>query len=105
MTEVFSGSRAVGHGRLTRHRLRTRFESVHPDVYVPEFTDMTTEDRARAAWLWSKERGVVAGVAASALHGARWVGDDELVETDEIVVVDGITVTSKAAPRSISVVI
>jgi hypothetical protein len=33
------------------------------------------------------------------------VGDDELVETDEIVVVDGITVTSKAAPRSISDVI
>lgn len=116
MTEVFSGSRAVGHGRLTRHRLRTRFETVHPDVYVPEFTDMTTEDRARAAWLWSKERGVVAGVAASALHGARWVGDDEPVEliwrnqhsprgvltrnerieTDEIVVVDGIAVTSKA---------
>ncbi|MEW5808280.1 MAG: hypothetical protein AB1925_02415 [Actinomycetota bacterium] len=33
-----------------------------------------------AAWLWSGRRGVVAGAAAAALHGARWIPDDEAVE-------------------------
>ncbi|KAA0097641.1 DUF559 domain-containing protein [Mycolicibacterium sp. P1-18] len=116
MAAVFSGSRAVSRGRLTRHRLRTRFEAIHPDVYVAEFAELTIADRARAAVLWSKGRGVVAGVTASALHGAKWVDDDEAVEliwrnqhaprgvvtrnerveSDEIVVVDGISVTTTA---------
>jgi hypothetical protein len=116
MAAVFSGSRAVGRGQLTRHRLRTRFEAVHPDVYVAEFADLTTADRARAAVLWSKGRGVVAGATASALHGARWVDDDEPVEliwrnqhaprgvvtrnerieADEIAIVDAIPVTTTA---------
>lgn len=75
---------------------------------------MTTTDRARAAVLWSKGGGVVAGVTASALHGARWVGNDEPIEliwrnqhapagvvtrneriaADEIVVLDGIATTA-----------
>jgi hypothetical protein len=116
MAEVFSGSRAVGGGQLTRHHLRTRFEAVLPDVYVPEFAEMTTADRARAAVLWSRGRGVVAGVTAAALHGARWVDDGEAVEliwrnqhapdgvitrneriqNDEIIVIDGITTTTTA---------
>ena len=29
--------------------------------------------RARAAWLWSRRRGIVAGRSASALHGAKWI--------------------------------
>jgi hypothetical protein len=32
------------------------------------------------AWLWSGRRAVIAGVAASALHGARWVDDDTPIE-------------------------
>ncbi|MCW2513001.1 MAG: hypothetical protein JWR11_2043 [Mycobacterium sp.] len=116
MTTVFRGSDALRGGRLTEHHLRTRFEAIHPDVYVPEFAAMTMADRARAAVLWSKRRGIVAGVTASALHGARWVGDDEPVELiwqnqhapggvltrneriarDEIVVIDGIAVTTTA---------
>jgi len=106
----------MGSGQLTRHQLRTRFEAVHPDVYVAEFAELTLVDRARAALLWSKGRGVVAGVAASAIHGARWVDDDITVELiwrnqhaprgvitrnerihgDEISTVRGIPVTSKS---------
>lgn len=102
--------------QLTRHQLRTRFDALHPNVYVPEFTTMTMTDRARAASLWSKGRGVVAGLTASALHGARWVTDDEPIELiwrnqhapdgiltrneriadDEIVDIDGITMTTTA---------
>lgn len=103
-------------GQLTRHQLRTRFEAVHPDVYVAEFAELTLADRARAAQLWSKGRGVVAGVAASALHGARWVDDDtpveliwrnqhaprgvitrnERIRDDEVTTVDGVTLTTTA---------
>jgi hypothetical protein len=31
-------------------------------------------------WLTSDRRGVIAGVAASALHGAKWVDDTEPIE-------------------------
>ena len=101
---------------MTRHCLRTRFEAVHPDVYVPEFAELAISDRARAAVMWSKGRGVVAGATASALHGARWVDDEapvellwrnqhaptgvltrnERFEADEVMVVDGIRVTTPA---------
>jgi hypothetical protein len=30
--------------------------------------------------LWSKRRGIIAGAAASALHGARWVDDEAAIE-------------------------
>ncbi|BBX91031.1 DUF559 domain-containing protein [Mycolicibacterium boenickei] len=32
-------------------------------------------DRARAAWLWSHRQGVLAGITAAALHGAKWVDE------------------------------
>ena len=35
--------------------------------------DLSLRDRTVAAWLWSERRGVIAGAAASALHGAQWV--------------------------------
>jgi hypothetical protein len=47
--------------------------AIHPDVYVPAGTDLTAATRARAAWLWSRRRGVIAGHSAAALHGAKWV--------------------------------
>jgi hypothetical protein len=69
----FIGSEAVKSGALTAYRLRSRCTAIHPDVYVPAGTDLTATARARAAWLWSRRRGIVAGHSASALHGARWV--------------------------------
>lgn len=80
MCEVFVGSEAVRSGALTGHVLRTRYEAICPDIYMPEFGDLTLADRTTAAWLWSRRRGTVAGVAASALLGAKWVGIDEPVE-------------------------
>ncbi|HWF28897.1 MAG TPA: hypothetical protein VG327_11060 [Mycobacterium sp.] len=73
MEEPFIGSEALVAGALTRHRLRSRFVAIHPDVYVPHDMDLTAATRAHAAWLWSRRRGVVAGKSASALHSAKWV--------------------------------
>lgn len=65
---VVIGSEASAAGRVTRHGLRTRYTRLFPDVYGP--ANLSVWDKARAAWLWSGRRGVVAGVAASALHHA-----------------------------------
>lgn len=40
----------------------------------------TLRDRTVGAWLWSGRRGVLAGVAASALHGSAWVDPDVPIE-------------------------
>jgi hypothetical protein len=73
--EPFIGSEAIKSGSLTAYQLRSRFVAVYPDVYLPVGADLTSTTRARAAWLWSRRRGVVAGQSASALHGAEWVDD------------------------------
>ena len=67
-------------GELTRHELRTFYRRLHPDVYAPKRAELTLEDRIAAAWLWSRRRGVVCGLAASALHGAKWVDTDVPIE-------------------------
>ena len=71
--DPFLGSEALTCGRLTRHTLRSNFVAIHPDVYVPRAVALSAETRARASWLWSRRRGVVAGQSAAALHGSRWV--------------------------------
>ncbi|OMC38825.1 hypothetical protein A5740_01845 [Mycobacterium sp. GA-1841] len=73
MVEPFIGSEAIAAGKLTRHQLRARFVAVHHDVYVPRGAVPTAVLRAKAAWLRSRRRGVLAGYSASALHGARWI--------------------------------
>jgi hypothetical protein len=73
MREPIIGSEAVASGLVTPYALRSRFSAIHPDVYLPAGTDLTATTRARAAWLWSRRRGVVAGRSASALYGANWL--------------------------------
>lgn len=73
MAEPFIGSEALAAGKLTRHQLRDRFVAVHKDVYVPRGSRPTAVLRAKAAWLRSRRRGVLAGYSAAALHGARWI--------------------------------
>ena len=80
MTQVFLGSEALRRGAITRHELQRRHRSIYPDVYVEKRHPVSLHDRIVGAWLWSQRRAVVAGVAASALHGARWVADDVRVE-------------------------
>ncbi len=75
MQGPFIGSEALESGTLTPYRLRSQFVAIHPDVYVPAGTELTATTRARAAWLWSRRRGAVAGQSASALHRAKWVDE------------------------------
>lgn len=70
----------MSSGSLTRHRLRTDHRAVFPGVYLQRDIPATIEARTAAAWLWSKRNAVVAGDAASAMHGARWVDDDASIE-------------------------
>ena len=67
-------------GELTRHELRSFYRRLHPDVYAQKHATLTLEDHIVAAWLWSRRRGVVCGLAASALHGAKWVDLDVPIE-------------------------
>jgi hypothetical protein len=116
MAEPFSGSEAVAAGVLSHSQLRRQYTRVFRDVYVSEGTELDSTLRARAAWLWSRRRGVIAGFAAAALHGSRWVDADRPVEmihdnrhrtpglqiwgdrlaSDEIEVVEGVPLTTPA---------
>lgn len=80
MEDVFVGSVAVRNGELSPYELRTRFVSLYPDIYMSRFAVPTLRSRTVGAWKWSGERGVVAGLAAAALHGSDWVDADTDVE-------------------------
>jgi hypothetical protein len=114
MSEPFIGSEAVAAGALTKTQLATRCRRLFPDVYVVRHVEVDAKIRAKAGWLWTGRRGVVAGFAAAALHGSKWVDDVHVVELihdnrrsppgiqthrdrieeDEIDLVAGIPVTS-----------
>ena len=116
MTDPFFGSSALVAGALTPYELRSRYVALHKDVYVPRDAELTAELRAKACWLRSRRRGILAGLSASALHGAKWIDPalpaaiidtnrrrtpgvqiwEERIEADEIVVVDGMSVTTPA---------
>jgi hypothetical protein len=76
----FVGSEALAAGLVRKHELRSRFRSVFPDVYVGTEVDLTLQLRAVAGWLWSHREGVIAGLTASGLHGAKWIDDRAPVE-------------------------
>lgn len=112
--QPFVGGEALARGVLNRHQLRTRYQAVFPNVYLRRDLRPSLEQRIRAAWLWSDRRGTVAGAAAAALHGAKWIDDQILIELihsnarpptgvvtrrdvliqDEVEVLAGITVTT-----------
>jgi very-short-patch-repair endonuclease len=112
--EPFIGTEAVAAGALTKSQLTTRYQRLFSDVYVLRDVDVDAVARAKAGWLWTRRRGVVAGFAAAALHGSKWVDDRQVVqlihdnrrnppgirthrdriEDDEIVSVMGVPVTS-----------
>ncbi|MGE2833783.1 DUF559 domain-containing protein [Mycobacterium sp. SMC-4] len=58
---------------LSRRALRNRHQRVYRNVYLPRDVAVTPVTRAAAAWLWSGRAATVAGLSASALHGARWI--------------------------------
>lgn len=113
MVQVFLGREALGDG-MSRHDLRRWYRPLFRGVYIPKQAIPTLTDRALGAWLTTNRVGAIAGVAASALHGARWVADDEPIEVliderrrqsglvvrmdrvadDEVMTVGGLTVTT-----------
>lgn len=78
--QILIGSEALVSDCLTRYELRSQFVRLFPDVYVPADMPLTLELRSEAAWLWTRRRAVVAGLAAAKLHGVKWVRDSEPVE-------------------------
>ncbi|ORV10908.1 DUF559 domain-containing protein [Mycobacterium celatum] len=69
----FRGTEALAAGLVTPHRLRTEFECVHRNVYVPRGQPLTAVTRAIAAWLWSGRTATVAGLSAAALYRTAWI--------------------------------
>jgi len=116
MDDAFVGSEALSQGKLTRYQLVSGFRAIYPNIYLARHTTPSLRILSEAAWLWSRRRGVLAGLAAAALHGADWIDDNEPVELiwrnqhapegiltrnlrladDEIVYVAGLRVTSLA---------
>ncbi|RAV14023.1 hypothetical protein DQP55_09275 [Mycolicibacterium sp. GF69] len=78
--EPFIGTEALAAGRLNRHQLRRYHRALMPNVYLDKRIEPSLWQRTVAAWLWSRREAVVAGLSASAIHGAKWVDDDEPVE-------------------------
>ncbi|AQA02281.1 hypothetical protein BVC93_07370 [Mycobacterium sp. MS1601] len=80
MSHVFIGSEALRSGALTRHELRRWYRPLYRDVLVPKNRQPTLFDRIEGAYLASRRTAVITGVAAAALHGAKWIQDDIAVE-------------------------
>jgi hypothetical protein len=78
MGGVLIGSEALSKRLVTRNELRHHYQRLFPDVYVRG--EPTLRDRTVGAWLWSRRRAVIAGLAASALHGAAYVDADIPIE-------------------------
>lgn len=76
----FLGSEARAAGAVSWHELGRYYTALFPDVYLDKWATPTLNDRIVSAWLWSRRKAVIAGVAAAALHGARWVESDADVE-------------------------
>jgi hypothetical protein len=79
MGEVFLAREALGDG-LSRHELRRWYRPLFRGAYIQKGSTATLADRTLGAWLTTDRAGVIAGVAASALHGAAWVDDSEPIE-------------------------
>ncbi len=112
----FTGTDALASGIVTPHRLRTDFEMVHRNVYIPRGKKLTPVTRALAAWLWSGRSATLAGLSAAALHRTLWIDDwlpaelnrrsrdkvrgiilhSDLLADDEVCLRDGIRLTTPA---------
>jgi hypothetical protein len=114
MGQPFVGIEAIRTGTLTRGQLRWNNTAIHPGVYLPNDVERRVLVNAAAAWLWTGRRGIIAGRAAAALHGAKWVDAstpieviaehtrpqpgvivrEERIAADEITYLDGLPVTT-----------
>lgn len=79
-SQPFIGSEARAAGMVSWHELSNCYTAIMPDVYLDKRIQPSLRQRIFAAWLWSGREAVIAGCAASALHGAKWVDADAVVE-------------------------
>lgn len=119
MTELpwpFVGAEVLAAREIPERAMRALYEPVYPGVYVPWGVEPSAVERAKAAWLWSRRRGVVAARSAAAMLGAKWIDGSQpaelihdnrkppkklIVYTDslsvgEVCPVDGTSVTTAA---------
>ncbi len=80
MAEVILGGEALRAGVVTRHELARWYTTLYRGVYVRKGEQVSLRDRAIAAWLATGRKGVIAGVAAAALHGSPWIDTDIPIE-------------------------
>jgi hypothetical protein len=112
--EPFIGSEALAAGTVNWHQLRTRHRALFPDVYVERLARPSLQQRIVAGWLWSHRQATIAGLAAAAVHGSKWIDADVSVELvhgnprppkgivtrrdtlldDEVLILDGRVVTT-----------
>lgn len=78
--QPFIGAEALACGALNRHQLRTRYRAIYPGIYLDGRTTPSLRQRIVGAWLWSRRGATVAGSAAAAIHGVRWIDEDSPVE-------------------------
>ncbi len=76
----FRADEALESGALTFRELRRFHQAIYPGVWAPRGVELSANDRARAAWLWSRRDGVLAGLSASTMLGAKWIDADEPAE-------------------------
>jgi hypothetical protein len=112
----FIGTEALATGQVSRRDLRRGYRAIYRNVYLANDQQVTSLDRAVAAWLWSGRRATAAGLSAAALLGSQWIDPrlpaelyrrngkpvdgivihrDELWD-DEICIVRGMPVTTPA---------
>nr|WP_234785423.1 hypothetical protein [Mycolicibacterium mucogenicum] len=79
----FVGTEALAAGTVNRYQLRTRYDALYRNVYIPRGQKLTPVDKAVAAWLWSKRRATVVGLSAAALHGSLWIDARQPAELNQ----------------------
>lgn len=75
----FIGSDAIAAGHLTRARLRSQYRPLYRGIYVPRRYSVSLRERIVGVTLAAPD-AVIAGVAASSIHGAKWIDDDVPIE-------------------------
>jgi hypothetical protein len=76
----FVGAEALAARLMPERAMRNRYQPLYPGVFVPRGVEPSAVQRAEAAWLWSKRRGVVAGQSAAAMLGAKWIDGGQPAE-------------------------
>ena len=69
----FIGAEALASRAIPERAMRKQYQPLYPGVYIPRDIEPSARARAEAAWLWSKRRGVVAGLSAAAMLGSKWI--------------------------------